>query len=436
MRAGEGSLRGSLAAGPALSGAGAALVILCAVGFLNYLDRMILAATLPAIMRDFQLSDSQAGLLSTGFGIVYAIAGLVLGRASDRLQRNRLILGALALWSAATVLCGLATTYNGLMLARMGVALGEAAFLPAAFSMLSDYYPRERRHWAMTRLVVCVSLGTAVGLALGGVMTASFGWRSAFLVAGGPGLAIAAIGLLALREPRRERVDGEGAMPMASAIDTLATLARNRLYVWLVLTTGLNGFSAVGIVQWLPSHFARSFDVSLGEIGLAFGLGFGVGTAGGHLLGGLAAGRLAGRSASAPLFLPLAANLLVIPGYLAALSAGSLPLAAVLAFVTAITAALGAIAQSVGLQNAVHPLQRGIAQAMSGMLVSLMGLALGPLAVGVLSDQLARSIEPSEALRWALIWSQLFFVLASFTAWRAYLAARRLEESVARQPVP
>lgn len=406
---------------------GRVLAIVCAIGFLNFLDRMILAAMMPAIRSEFSLADAQLGLLSTMFGIVYAIAGLPLGRATDRFARNRLISIAAALWSLATAACGLASSFGALLLARMGVAFGEAAFVPAAFSTLSDLFAPNRRYLATSALIVAMSLGTLAGLTAGGALADAYGWRTAFFLAGLPGLVLAVLGWFILREPARgahdTRADGE---PVGLR-DTLAALARNRPFLWLILTNGLNGFSAVGIVQWLPSHFARTFSVSLGQIGFAFGLAFGIGTCVGQLIGGLAAARLARRGTATPLLLCVGSNALIVPGFAAVLLVGGMTTASLLTFVTTVIAATGQVAQNTGVQNAVLARQRGVAQALAGLSVAVMGMGVGPLLVGALSDHLAVMSDPATALRQALLCSQAFFVLASFTAWRAYRASKALE---------
>ncbi|HLY55831.1 MAG TPA: MFS transporter [Stellaceae bacterium] len=413
-----------------------ALAFVCAIAIINYTDRMTLAAMVPRIKAEFGSTDSQIGWLSASFALVYSICGLPLARWADVSSSRRAILGiTAALWSIMTAACGLAQSYGMLFAARCGVAVGEAGQFPAAYSMLSDYFPAARRNFAIGTLIASSALGVVGGLALGGWLASAIGWRGAFIVIGLPGVVLALLAYVFVREPLRGAFD-HGQYPLdgeRSLWTTFTTLLRNRLYVLLTLTAGFNGYCAIGMVQWLPSYFDRTFHLPLATIGLLFGTAFGLGLGAGQLAGAVLAARLARRSIAEPLKLCALSNTLIAPGYLMVLCAPTAGFAIMMTLVTAVIAGLGHASQAAGTQNAVPPRLRGAAHGILSVLVSGIGMGVGPLMVGVISDRLQPTLGNAEALRYALCISQILHVTAAFTAWAALLTARR---SVATAPAP
>jgi MFS family permease len=414
-----------------------ALVFVCAIAVFNYMDRIALAAIVPRIKVEFAATDSQIGWLSASFALVYAICGLPLARWADVTSSRRFILGlSAAFWSVMTASCGLAQSYWMLFAARCGVALGEAGQYPAAYSMLSDYFPAARRNFAIGTLIAASALGVVGGLALGGWLAAAFGWRTAFIIIGLPGVLLALLAYVFVREPVRGAFDqgefnleGESSLRMA-----FSALLHNPLYVRLALTAGFNAFCAIGIVQWLPSYFDRTFHLPLSMIGLLFGMAFGLGLGGGQFAGAIAAARLARQSVAEPLKLCALSNTLIGPGYLLVLTAPTASFAIAMTLVTAVIAGFGHAALAAGVQNAVAPRLRGMAQGFQSALVSGIGMGIGPLLVGLISDLLQPSLGSAEALRYALCISQVLHVTAAVMAWMALATARRL--ATAPVPVP
>jgi MFS family permease len=198
-----------------------ALAVLTAVYVLNYLDRQILSILAEDVKRDLALSDAQLGFLyGTAFAVFYAVFGLPLGRLADTWTRTRLLTGGLGLWSAMTALSGLARSFTQLALARFGVGVGEASANPAAFSLIADYYPPERRATALALYQAGLYVGSGLGLGIGGLVVARWdgvwgaaapfglhGWQVAFFIVGIPGLLLAPL-VARLVEPERGRLDG------------------------------------------------------------------------------------------------------------------------------------------------------------------------------------------------------------------------------------
>ena len=400
------------------------LGLICGIGLFNYIDRTVLAAVIPLIKVEFDLTDTSIGMLSGAFALLYAICGVPLGRLADNYSRRSIIGAAAAFWSAMTAACGLATGYWTLFFSRIGVAFGEAAFLPSAYSVISDLFSPARRHLAFGILSVFCSLGVVAGLAIGGGLAVAFGWRIAFILLGLPGLVFAALVFFLTKEPVRGGNDGGDSSEHEkhSLLSAIKALSRERVFMWIVSTSGFNGFCMLGMVQWLPSFFQRTHQLSIETIGLLFGVAFGVGMALGQFTGGLVATRLAAKGIFEPLRICILTNFLIIPGFLALLWTSHASIAVTMTFVTTFIGAFGHPAQSAGAQNSVSPRLRGTAAGFLSLAVALIGMGIGPVFVGVLSDAFLESVGSTEALRRALSIAQVLFLFASYSGWRAYRA--------------
>jgi predicted MFS family arabinose efflux permease len=393
-----------------------ALGLLTLVSFFNYLDRMVLAVVLQPIKHDLHLSDTQLGLISgLAFALLYATFGLPLARLADKTARVRILSASLVLWSAFTAATGLARTFVQIFFVRVGVGIGEAGCVPAAHSMLGDLFPPARRAFAISTFQAGGLAGLSAGLFFTGLVADHFGWRVALTSVGLPGLPLAALLLFTVPEPHRPLQSSDGPEAFWTA---LGSLLRRPALLHLVLALSIGGFGTYGIVQWIPTFLIRSHHMSLSEVGLWSGLSAGVAGIAGVLTGGAVSARLIRHDGRWELWYPALAYGLGGPLYGLALFApdasGAVALIALAAFVAA---SGGGVALS-AIQSFAEPHRRATAIALVLFLSSVLGLGIGPLAVGLISDRLA-PIYASGSLRYALLIAVVAMVWAALHFWRA-----------------
>ena len=385
---------------------------------LHFIDRQIVAILLPDIKRDLVLSDTQAGVLTgLGFALFYSVLGVPIARLADRSDRVRIMSVAAIVWSGMTAVTGLAASFWSMLAARVGVAAGEAGGIPPLHSLVADLYPEERR----ARAFSVVQLGGPVGILLAffvfGQLAERVDWRVLFYATGGVGVAFALVFWRVCPEPRREAgLPRAAPAPMGSAF---GALVRQPAYLHLVAGTALAGFALYALVTWMPSFLGRSFGMARGDIGLVLGLSFG----GAGALGVLAFGALADlvfrRHAGAHALVPALMVAVAAPLAGAAFFA-STPTGAIALLLLPIVMISGWQAPSIAaVQKVATPQTRALAAALLMLVLNLVGLGLGPLAVGVLSDALAGRYG-ADSLRYALLavvpallWAAVHWLLAA-----------------------
>ena len=389
----------------------------------SFMDRQILSILLEDIRAEFALSDLQLGLLSgIAFALFYATLGIPIARLADRFNRVTIVSAAVAIWSAMTALCGAASSFWQLFLARVGVGVGEAGGSPPSHSIISDYFNKEERSFAMSIYSLGTSLGMLFGLVMGGFVAEYYGWRWAFVCAGVPGLALALLLKITVREPIRGAMEEmAAAQPTASKDASMGAALRalwaNRSYRYVNLAHMFGVFVGYGFTVWKPPLYLRQFDLSQSEVGLVVGLtsaGLGVP---GMLLGGYFADRLAKRDARGPAWLCAAAVLLATPVYLLALWSSDW-------VVTTVFIGLGVFLYSLShapglaiVQSVVEPHRRAQAAAYVFFLSNVLGLGLGPVLVGSISDGFAAQFD-HRSLNVALGFVTLVLLLAAAMYWR------------------
>lgn len=400
-----------------------ALLVLASIYVFNYIDRQLMAILIEPVKQEFGISDTGIGLLSgVTFAVFYTVFGLPLGRLADRVGRKPVIAFACMAWSLMTMLCGMAGSFFTLVLARIGVAIGEAGGTAPSVAMVSDLYPANRRSTALAVLMLGSSLGAIVGLGLGGWIAQHHGWRYAFLLIGAPGIALGLLLLLTVRAPApvrvRQAVDGPG----ESWGRTLAELMRMPSFVWLVLTGGAAAIAGYAIGTWSPSFLIRSHGLNMQQAGFLVGVVGGTGSTIGTLVCGVLTDRLARRDVGWQIGVPLLGTLLSIPFALAyflwpqgiAFHIGDTPVPQAFLFYSAFgffgvwwaTPCLGAITH-------LFPAHRlAQATAVFVMAMTLLGVGIGPLLIGMLSDLFLPSLQ-GESLRYALAASVSVLVLAA-----------------------
>lgn len=411
---------------------------------LNFLDRQIVNILAEPIKRDLGLADWQLGLMSGfAFALFYTFLGIPIARLAETGNRVRIIAAAMAVWSLFTIFCGFAQTFIQLLLLRIGVGVGEAGCSPPSHSLITDYVPREKRASALAFYSLGIPLGSLAGMLFGGVVADLHGWRTAFILAGAPGLALALIAVLTLREPRlaaaRSVAGKRASAPKPRFADAMRELRSKRSFWWMSGGAAMKAFITYGQMAFYGSFFFRNHGDGLtvlagriegatgiafgpsGLLGLALGLILGVFGALGIFIGGRISDRLAATDVGGYMLVPALSIALATPFQIAALLTDDLLLAfALLAIPTALNSFYyGPVAASV--QSLVQPHTRATASAILFFIVNLIGLGLGPLAIGALSDLLGRSLGEAEGLRQAMIWSAVIGVAAGVL----FLRARR-----------
>ena len=405
-----------------------ALGVLVVVYTFNFIDRQILSILLEPIKLELGLSDTQLGLL-TGFAFAafYATLGIPIARYADRSNRRNLIALALAVWSGMTALSGLAQNFWHLLLARIGVGVGEAGCSPPAHSMIADYYPANRRATALGIYSLGIPVGILFGFLAGGWINEFFGWRMAFFVVGLPGIALALVMRFSVREPRRGMAEGRtmtGDQP--GVMETFKYLWEKRSFRHLAFGGALTAFVGYGVVTWMPAFLMRTHGMQTGEIGTWLGLILGIPGGIGIAMGGYLADRYGARDTRWFLWIVTVALLAAMPFAVGVYFAHS-PYVALLLLV--IPVALGNFYQATTFaqtQGLVTLRMRAVAAAVLLFILNIIGLGLGPQFTGILSD-LLRPQYGDDSLRWSLMICSLVNIWA---AYHFYLAGKYLKHDL------
>lgn len=400
-----------------------ALAILTFINLFNYLDRWVVAAVIEPIKKSLSLSDTQLGIVGTGFIVVYSLTSPIFGRLGDRRARPPLIALGVAVWSIATGLAGFARGFWSLFFTRSTVGVGEAAYGTIAPAMLSDLFPLERRGRIFAVFFAAIPIGSAAGYVLGGLADHHFGWRAAFWLAGFPGLLLSLL-VLTVKDPPRGQFDEHA--PAAAGtrmIDAYRNLLRNRPYVLSVLGYAAYTFALGGLGFWMPAFLERTRGMPRVHATATFGAMVMVTGFIGTFLGGWLSDRLLAKTRQSYLWVSGIATLLAAPIALLGLMhpnrivyLAALGLAEVLIFMCT-----GPI--NVAIVNVVAPMERATAVGLSVFVMHLLGDIPSPPLIGALSDASSLGqgilIVPVAILASGLIWSY-----AAWTAGRRPTASR------------
>jgi MFS family permease len=403
-----------------------ALGLLVVVYVFNFVDRSILNILLQPIKDEFGVSDTMLGFLSgPAFAIFYTIVGIPIARWADQGVRRNIIALAVFIWSGMTALTGLAGSFTQLALARVGVGVGEAGGSPPAHSLISDYFPPERRATALAIYSLGIPIGAGIGYLAGGWLNDFFDWRTAFIAVGAPGVVLALVVRFTLREPTRGFYEpgGSAATTQHSLREVLSFLGRLASFKHLAFGAALHAFYGYGAGAFQPAFFARSHGIPTSEIGTWFALlGFTGGVAGTYL-GGYLSDKLATRDLRWYMWLPALATVIYIPFAFLLYLWPDGRTALMLYFPGALLGGFYLGPTFAMTQTLVPPGMRAMASAILLFVINIIGLGLGPQFVGIVSDLL----EPSfgiEALRYSLL-----LIVVGFSAWSILhygLAARTL----------
>jgi len=422
-----------------------AMGLLLGIYIINFLDRQVVNILAEPIKNDLHLADWQLGLMSgLAFALFYTFLGIPIARMAERRSRPMIIGGAIAAWSGFTMLCGMAQNFVQLIVFRIGVGVGEAGCTPPAHSLITDYVPREKRASALAFYSMGTPLGALLGLVLGGIIADAHGWRTAFMLAGAPGLVFALLAMTTLREPRNQLSAEMRRIHHANQAtfgETLKFLTAKRTFWLIAFGAAIKAFIGYGHAPFTASFFLRNHGEEIANLGAMFGLqslgflGLALGLMGGaagavsSFLGGAIADRYAKTDLRGYVAVPAIASLVGIPIFVCAMLA---PSAAMALCILVLNGLLGSLwygpVYATG-QSIVPPHMRATASAILLFIINLIGLGLGPLAVGLLSDYLSvgMGLGSADGVRWALIISTLFGLVAFALFW---VARRTIREEM------
>ena len=416
----------AMAAQPARNFQSRVLALLLLAYVFNFLDRQILSILKIPIKAELGLSDTQLGLMGgIAFASVYSTLAIPFARYADRGRRVKVIAVAVAVWSGFTALCGVATTFWQLFLARMGVGVGEAGGVAPSYALIADYFPPERRSRALAIFSLGIPIGSALGLYFGGWIATALNWRWAFVLIGLMGFPVALAIWRFIPEPSRGALDAievDTGEPRFS--DVIALLLTKPSFWLLSFGAASASICGYGLGFWLPSYFNASLGLPLDKLGAYFGSIVLVGGMLGIYFGGWLGDRLGGARPGAYALIPGIAFLLTAPLYAVAMSNTSLTLGLVLFTLPYMLslAWLGPVVNAV--QNLVPPAMRATASASMLLINNLIGIGFGTFIFGYLSDRLKPTLG-EESLRYAIIYGLGFYLVAGILMLAAAITLKR-----------
>jgi MFS family permease len=362
------------------------LFVACTI---NYADRSVVAAVAEPLRRDLGLTDFQLGLLQgLSFALLYSVLGIPFARLAERRNRIRIIAAATTLWSLMTVLCGAAANFAQLLLVRVGVGVGEAGLMAPASSLIGDHFPRGKRALATSIMMQGVPMGALIGAMAGGIIAQALGWRWAFVIMGAPGVLIALLLLLTLREPPRGQA--EATVETDTTVPPLRDVARkvfaDRVFRHVLAGGTLAGFGLHGLGQFLGVYFIRVQQLPVAQAGIVYGLVTFVSVGGGLLVGGTLADRLGRRHLKWYALVPAIGLFLAAPLYIAAFNVSGFVPAVALIAAAGICLLLHYGPGLAIVQNLATARTRASTIAIYMLVVNAIALAFAPLLIGLLSD--------------------------------------------------
>lgn len=413
------------------------LAVLLVVYVFNFLDRQIVNILAEPIRRDLGLSDTQIGLMTgIAFAAFYTCLGIPIARYADRPATNRvgLIAGALVIWSGMTALCGQAQNFVQLLLARIGVGVGEAGCTPAAHSLIADMVPPEKRASALAIYAMGIPIGTLLGMLIGGLLADAYGWRAAFMVVGLPGIALAGVVVLLIRDPRRAPAAISAASAAAprralSNREALAEILGSRAFVLLLAAGSAAAFLSYGKATWTTIFFQRTHGLSAGETGFWFGIWGGIAAIAGTYAGGWLADRFGKDNRQHVLTAPAIGFAAAVPLSISAYFMTDWRWALALLMIPTLLNSLYYGPCFSSAQGLVKPEARAMASAVLLFSQNLIGLGLGPLFFGMLSDWI-KPLAGGDSVRWVLYGAAVIGFIPAYFFWRASL---RLNEELDRK---
>lgn len=379
------------------------LFVLTGLYTFNFIDRQILVILQEPIKVDLGLSDTELGLLSGfAFAVIYVIAGIPIARMADKGNRRNIVTVALIVWSGMTAVSGLAQNYWQLLLARLGVATGEAGGSPPSHSMISDIFKKEERATALAVYSTGINFGSLIGLLAGGWIAQFFEWRVAFFVVGVPGLIYALLVRFSVQEPPRGFAEKIVVVEDSPSMWEVAKVLLSRpTFRHMAVASGLHAFIGYGAANFAPSFYVRVHGMEIGPVGTwlaAAGITGAIGT----FLGGYLTDKMMIKDSRWYLWVPGLSTIITLPFSMIIYNTGNVNLALGLQFITGLTFSMY-LAPNLALAHSLVGLRmRAMSSAVLFFILNIIGMGLGPLVVGAVSDFLAPSYG-NESIRYALM---------------------------------
>lgn len=406
------------------------LLLLLVVYISNYADRQILNIMQVQIMEDLKIGNAAFGFLSgLSFALFYATLGIPIAMLADRFSRKWILIGSMVVWSVMTTLCGFAQGFWQLAAARVGVGVGEAGGSPPSHSMISDLYSVTQRGTALAIYALGVPLGTALGNIVGGQVGGEWGWRAAFYVLGVPGLLLGLYFAFAFKEPPRGHADGVEAGGAAPGLREVARfMLSQKSLVHTIIGATLITAVGYGGLAFTAKFLQFSHAMTLPQVANYLALQTGIVAAIGTFMGGYLADVLARRNLGWSAWVVTAAIVFSIPFSIGVYLSNDRPTVLWLMTVTILVGGLYLAPTFALVQNLVGVRMRATASALLLFVINLVGLGVGPLAVGLIADAFV-PIFDKDAVRYALF---IFSILGLWGAWHYWIAPRTLKEDLER----
>ena len=410
------------------------LGVLTLVYCFNFVDRQLLSILQESIKQELLLSDTQLGLL-TGFtfAIFYVLAGIPIAHMADKSVRRSIISGSIAIWSLMTAVSGAAMNLLHLSLARIGVGIGEAGCTPPAHSMISDIFPARQRATALSIYSIGINIGVLFGFLLGGWLNEFFGWRVAFVVVGLPGIAVALLVRFTVVEPARgfsqnTCIDDQTSHSVKEVISILWSYSSFR---HISMACGLSAFIGYASINWMAPFMIRTYGIGTGELGTWLALSTGIGGAIGTFAGGYLTDRFGKRDQRWYMWFPACTTLLSVP-LLAMIFLVDDVYSALLFNLIPTIVSMCYLGPCLAMTHGLVGLRmRAVASSIVLLVINVIGLGVGPLVIGALSDALSNDYGV-DSLRYALL--SVLPVVGVWCAMHFFFAAKTLREELAKAP--
>lgn len=394
--------------------------MLTIVGALNYFDRQLIVILQEPIKAELGLSDTQLGLMTgLAFAIFYCSVGIPIARYADRNNRKNVVGLSLAVWSFMTAITGFVSSFFQMLMVRIGVGVGEAGGSPASQAILSDYFKKEERPVAFAIFASSVYIGLFLGFSMGGVLEGSLGWRNAFIYLGFPGILVALILFWTVKEPPKgysetTKVEEEN----LAFWPAMRYLFDRKTYIYILCGSGLHSFVGYSFANWIPSFFIRVHQMSIMEVGIWLAISVGIGGFIGAFAGGFIVSKLVKRDIRWYMWIGIVSIIFTIPFSLFTLFSSNSMASVMCYFIPNVLFSLNMGALLTVNQGIVSVRMRAMSSAVYYLVINFIGLGLGPLFVGALSDYLI-PLYGDESLRWSLFIVSNIYLLCMYFYWKA-----------------